>query len=91
MCPTCNSFENEWVLMSGRGTIYSYTIVEHSAHPLLDGRVPYLVILVELEEGVRIVSNLVGWKQGDEVRIGAPVAVAWLPIEDVTLPQFQLT
>jgi uncharacterized OB-fold protein len=91
MCPHCNVFEVEWVALSGRGTIYSYTIVAHPTHPFWRDKVPYAVILVELDEGIRIVSNLEGWEAGDEIRVGARVELTWEQVEDLTLPQFRLT
>src|SRR4051812_26049189 len=53
MCPACHSLAREWTPVSGRGTIYSYTRVEHQAHPAMAGRLPYTILLVELEEGIR--------------------------------------
>jgi uncharacterized OB-fold protein len=90
MCPYCNSFEAEWALLSGRGTIHSYTIIPHPTHPYWMDKVPYSVILVELDEGIRLISNLEGWKDGDPISIGSPVEVTWEQVEDITLPQFRL-
>jgi uncharacterized OB-fold protein len=56
MCPRCNSLEWDTVTASGRGTVYSYVIPRHPRFPFMDD--PYVVVLVELEEGVRLVSNL---------------------------------
>jgi uncharacterized OB-fold protein len=89
MCPDCNSVEHEWVKLSGRGTLYSYTVVMHPTHPSWEGRTPYLSILVELEEGMRMVSNLEAWRYGDDVTIDTPLVVSWREVEGVTLPQFR--
>jgi hypothetical protein len=56
LCPECRSFEFEWTTSSGRGTIYSYIVVRHQTHPAF--RVPYTVVLVEMEEGPRVIAQL---------------------------------
>ena len=56
MCPTCNSLDWDTVESSGHGTIYSYVMPQHPPMPMME--YPYIVALVELDEGVRLVSNL---------------------------------
>lgn len=58
ICPSCRSFDMGWKPASGRGTLKSFTEVRHPVHPLLAPQVPYLVTLVDLEEGVRMVSGV---------------------------------
>jgi uncharacterized OB-fold protein len=58
MCPHCNSLEWDTVESSGRGTVHSYVVPRHPVLPFM-GR-PYIVVLVDLEEGTRLVSNLRG-------------------------------
>ncbi len=70
----------EWREASGRGKLYSFTAVSVPGAGFED-RVPYVVGLVELEEGVRIIANLVGIGP-DDVRIGMPVRVTWEPLGD---------
>lgn len=70
----------EWREVSGRGTVYSFTNT-FSAWPGHEARVPYLVVLVELEEGARIMGNLYKVKPED-VRIGMPVQVCWEKLTD---------
>ena len=70
----------EWREVSGRGTVYSFTIAR-KPWPGHEDRVPYICALVELEEGVRMLANLVRVEPGD-VRIGAPVRVAWETLSD---------
>lgn len=88
VCHSCRQFELEWVPVSGKGRVYSYVIYHRSVHPGFE--VPYEVILVELEEGVRIVSNMVDCDPED-VSIGMPVE--FVPdedvFEDITLPKFK--
>lgn len=60
VCPSCRSEQIEWVPSSGRGRLYSYTQVTHSVHTAAKGAVPYLVALVDLQEGPRVVCTLLG-------------------------------
>lgn len=90
LCPHCHSDRLEWAACSGRGTIYSYTVARRPAGPAFAADVPYVVVLVDLDEGVRMLSNLV---TGDveSVRIGARVVVRFEDVADgVTLPMFEL-
>jgi uncharacterized OB-fold protein len=86
LCPDCQSFDFEWALASGRGTVYSYTVVHHQTHPAFP--VPYTIALVEMEEGPRVVAQMRA--EEGEVSIGAPVRVEWEPGEHQTLPVFVL-
>jgi uncharacterized OB-fold protein/acyl dehydratase len=86
MCPHCHAVEREHVVASGRGELHSY-VVHH--HPPVPGRTPpYVVGLVELDEGVRIVGNVIGCSP-EEVRIGMPVELTFERVDDeLTLPQW---
>ena len=89
-CWKCRSFDFDWAPQSGRGAIYSHMNIVYPAHPALKERVPFNVVLVELEnaQGIRMVGNLVDTPY-DEIRIGMPVEVHWEDrpeAEDVTLP-----
>jgi hypothetical protein len=75
MCPECHSLEVEVVTLSGRGVVYSYAFLHHPQHPAF--AYPVLAALVDLDEGIRIVSNLVGIEP-DEIRIGLPVEVEFV-------------
>jgi uncharacterized protein len=76
-----------WTLASGRATLYSYAVPHYPQVPAFD--YPLFVGLVELEEGVRIVSNIVECTR-DELAIGMPLKLCWLEADhDVTLPQFR--
>ena len=89
MCPNCHSLNVEWAKVSGRGRVYSFTVVHHPVHPaFLD--VPYAVVIVELEEGVRMVGDVVDAKP-EEIYIGMPVEVVFDDVtEEVTLPRFRM-
>jgi len=82
-CPRC------WREASGRGTLYTYSIVHVNDLPPFGERVPYVAAIVELEEGPRVMTNIEG-VPFDELRIGMPVVVGYKPISDaVTIPIFR--
>jgi uncharacterized OB-fold protein len=88
-CSECGSFDLEWVKLSGRGTIYTYAVSHQAIHPALEGRIPHTSILVQLEEGPLLTSNLVEGE--DRVAIGLPVEVVFEPVtDDITLPKFRM-
>ena len=90
-CPQCGSGRSEWVKVSGKGTVFSYTIAYHAVSPQVAKDVPYNVVLVEMEgaPGVRLVSNLVDTPP-EQVRVGLPVEVAWEQAgTDMSLPRFR--
>lgn len=90
MCPQCNSLDYEWTPVSGRGVIYSFTIVHGPTLPVFQERAPYNVVVVQLEEGPFIVSNVVA-AEGKALRIGLPVEVAFEDVdESVSLPKFRI-
>ncbi len=87
-CGECLSEKLEWVESSGRGTLYSYTTVHRPQQPSF--RVPYTVVVVELEEGWYMLSNLIGVEPGD-VEIGSPLEVCFEKRSDeITLPLFRV-
>jgi uncharacterized OB-fold protein/acyl dehydratase len=87
MCHQCQSTAWQTRRASGRGTVYSHTVLHH---PKLPGyEYPLICVLVELEEGVRLVSNLVGCEPA-AVRIGLPVVLSIAPAdEELKLPFFR--
>jgi uncharacterized OB-fold protein len=89
LCPRCGSADIAWKTCSGRGTVFSYVVFHRAYHPGFAGEVPYAVALVELEEGPRLLSNIVGIAP-DRVACGMPVQVTFEDVaEDVTLPKFE--
>jgi uncharacterized OB-fold protein len=79
MCPSCRSLDWAWVDLSGRGVVYSFSILHHPQHPAFE--YPVLAALIDLDEGVRIVSNLVDVAPA-AVRIGLPVEVRYATTAD---------
>jgi hypothetical protein len=89
LCPDCHSGDWSWAPVSGRGTVYSYTVTHRAFHPAWADRVPFAVATIDFEEGVRMVSDLPP-EDTEEVRIGMPVEVFFDRQESVTLPRFRL-
>jgi uncharacterized OB-fold protein len=58
LCAACGSERWEWALASGRGRVFTWTVTHQALHPAYAGDVPYALIVVEMEEGVRMVSSL---------------------------------
>jgi uncharacterized OB-fold protein len=79
MCPNCHSLEQRWHEVSGAGVVYSYALLHHPQNPSFEYPVP--AVLIELEEEVRIVSNLFD-VDPHEIYIGMPVQVAFEPTAD---------
>jgi uncharacterized OB-fold protein len=87
MCPNCDSLEWGTIEASGRGNVISFVIPHHPPLPWFPE--PYLVALIDLAEGTRLVSNLVGVAPED-VTIGMPVRVRYERFDgDVVLPLFE--
>lgn len=88
-CPQCGSFEFEWLKLSGLGHIYTYAVSHQAVHPALEGLTPHTTVMVQLDEGLLMTSNLI---EGTErVEIGLPVEVVFVPVsEEISLPKFRL-
>jgi len=89
VCPECRSAEYDWRELSGRGEIYTYTIVHL---PIAAGQaLPFVVAVIALEDagGVRIISNVVD-VEPDAVAIGLPVELVWEDMSaDLAIPRFR--
>jgi uncharacterized OB-fold protein len=91
VCPRCMGSALEWRPSSGQGVVYAVTVERKPQNPGLASRAPYTVALVDLAEGVRMMSSVVG-TDPEAVRIGASVQIAWEPLSDGRhLPVFELT
>jgi uncharacterized OB-fold protein len=91
-CPTCRSQACDWPELSGRGTIYSFTIVASAVTPRQAEHVPYVPALIEPVDapGVRLVSNVVDAPLS-AIRVGGEVEVAWQDRADgLSVPRFRL-
>ena len=89
MCAACTGRSLRWVRASGRGRVKSFSIVRRAVSEAYAAEVPYVVALIELDEGPTMMSNVVGCPVED-VRIGLPVEVLFEDWpEDVTVPKFR--
>ena len=86
-CPDCWSTDTEWEKASGRGTLYSFGIM-HQKFPGFEDEVPYNFAIVELEEGPRMVTNIVGVPD-TELRVDMPVVAHYDDVaDDATIVRF---
>lgn len=90
VCLQCRSVEAEWLLSNGRGKVYSWIVVRHPIPAEIYAKdVPYVVALIELEEGVRMPSNIIGCDP-ESINPGMAVEVVFEDVSDaVTLPRFR--
>ena len=79
-CPMCQSMETSWIESSGRGTVYSFSITRKGAGAWA-GAAPYVIAYVELEEGPRVLTNIVGCAVED-VHVDMAVKVTFDPVVD---------
>lgn len=87
-CPNCLSADFAWAEVSGRGKVYSFVVFHRVFHPAFEGEVPYVVALIELEEGPRLLSNVIGIPPED-VRCEMKVKVTFDDVTaDATVPKF---
>ncbi|MFQ5828848.1 MAG: Zn-ribbon domain-containing OB-fold protein [Candidatus Methylomirabilia bacterium] len=88
VCATCWSDNLEWRQSSGRGKVYTFTVTYRTQARGFKEDLPYIPAYVELEEGVQVLTNLVGCAPTD-VRIGMPVVVTFEDVNDeVSMPRF---
>lgn len=90
LCPACHSPGAEWLPCSGGGRVYSFTIVRRAPGSAWRERVPYVIVLIDLAEGVRLMANILG-PDALDVAIGAPVEVDFEARGPLTVPQFRLS
>jgi uncharacterized OB-fold protein len=87
MCPRCNALDPTYTVSSGLGEVYSY-VVHH--HPQVPGRrTPFVVALVELDEGVRMLGELLD-VDPEQVKVGLPVRVRFVLSGEFTLPAWEV-
>ena len=88
-CPQCGAGELSWQQVSGRGTVYTYTVAHRPPHPVFADQCPMVIAVVELAEGPRLMTNIVGCEP-DAVSVGMAVEADFEPIDDsdLSLPVF---
>ncbi len=86
-CTGCLDGQLEWHTSAGLGEIYSFSIIRQSYHPFFRGLVPYVLAYVDLDEGPRFLTNVVGIENPDtDVQIGQRVELVWEEHGDLNIP-----
>ena len=89
LCPGCGSQAFDWVEASGKGRVFSFVTYHRAYHPGWKGELPYVVAVIELEEGARMLSNITGIDP-DDVACDMAVEIVFEDVTgDVTLPKFR--
>jgi uncharacterized OB-fold protein len=89
LCAECGSWSWSWERSSGKGQVFTWTVVGRALHPAFGDSVPYAPVVVEMEEGVRLLSEVVDCAP-DALEIGMPVEVLFDPVTDeISLPRFR--
>ncbi len=90
-CPGCLEGRLSWQASSGRGEIYSFSIVRQSYHPFFRGLIPYVVAWIDIDEGFRVLSNVICSDISlADVKIGSRVELEWEEHEQLCIPLFRL-
>ena len=88
LCPRCHSQQTSWCVSGGTGKVFTYAVYYRAFHPAFSGDLPYVVAVVILDEGLRLLTNLIGCRP-DQVKCDMPVRVSWDDVtEEITLPKF---
>jgi uncharacterized OB-fold protein len=86
LCDVCYSFDVEDVEASGSGTVHTWTVAHHAFHPSVASEIPYVLVTVDMDEGVRVLGRFRG---GDDLHLGLPVRITFERGADgVPLPVF---
>jgi uncharacterized OB-fold protein len=81
-CPRCLTDDSvRWRESTGRGTVYAASVLHQPGNPMMADRVPYVLALVDLDEGIRMATNVVGCEPAD-VAVGMAVRVDWEALSD---------
>lgn len=89
MCAECGSWKWEWAKSSGRGKVFTWTVVARALHPAFQHDTPYAPVVVEMDEGVRLLSVVTDCTP-DQLQIGMPVEVTFDDVTpEITLPRFR--
>jgi uncharacterized protein len=88
VCPACGSTDVEWFAASGRATLYSY-VINHRPAPGFEADAPYAIAVVELAEGPRMMTNIVGVPSTpEELVLDMALEVTFEPRDGMSLPVF---
>ena len=87
-CAACLAADIEHFAASGRGSVFTYTITNQNMHPGFRDACPYVLAYVELEEGPRLLTNIVGCEP-EQVQVGLPVQVEFVETGEFAVPRFR--
>jgi uncharacterized OB-fold protein len=88
LCTACGGSDLDWVQMSGSASVFTFTVARRPTHPALANKVPYVIAVVQLDEGPKLTTNIVGIDP-DAVAIGLRVEAEYEDLDDVTLVVFR--
>lgn len=89
MCAACGAWEWEWARSTGRGTVFTWTVVARALHPAFQQDTPYAPAVIAMDEGIRLLSQVVDCAP-DRLQIGMPVEVVFDTVtSEITLPKFR--
>lgn len=89
VCPGCLSQESQWIAARGKARVYTFAVYHVAYHPGFQEELPYVVAVVELAEGPRMMTNIIGCDPG-AVYCDMPVEVAWDDVDDwFSIPRFR--
>jgi uncharacterized protein len=86
-CTCCTSGDLEWRDSAGAGTVYTFTVIRRSGHPFFRARIPYVVGLIDLDEGFRMLAEIAA--NPEALHVDQRVTVAWEDHADLSVPIFQ--
>ena len=87
-CTACTSLDLEWRESAGRGTVYTFTVVRQHGHEYFRSRVPYVVAFIDLDDGFRMLAEVVG-VEPEAVEVGQRVRLEWEEHEQARVPLFR--
>jgi uncharacterized OB-fold protein len=88
-CGNCWTDNSEWVKSPGKGVVYTYSVIRQAGHSFFREKLPYIVGYVELDEGVRMMTNFIDIEP-EQMRIGMPVEVTFEDVlDDFSVPLFR--
>ena len=88
VCPNCYGTRIAWTAASGRGEVYSYSVVHRAPGPAFAADIPYVVAIVKTAEGPHLMTRIVN-AAPESVTIGQRVKVCWRRIDAAALPEFE--
>jgi len=89
LCPVCHSFETRWIESSGKGKIHTFVVYHMAFHPVWKEKVPYITAVVELDEGPKLLTNIVD-ADPSQLTCDMPVEVVWEEAGEYFVPRFRV-